>query len=80
MYKYKNLDEMNILHNLVKTIKIPTRYASSTRKKFIVDRKMIGLKSHDHHNLLKVLSYFMYIKILIYILFIYILIKLFLVK
>ena len=60
-------DEVNILHNVVKNIKIPMGYASSLRKAFIVDEKMTGLKSHDYHKLLKVLSYFMYIEIFIYI-------------
>ena len=52
-------DEVNILHDVVKNIKIPMGYASSLRKAFIIDKGVIWLKSHDYHNLLNVLSYFM---------------------
>lgn len=37
--------EVNILHNLIRAIKIPMIYASSLRKAFIIYGKMIGLKS-----------------------------------
>ena len=52
-------DEVEKLHKLIQNIKTPKTYGLYLRSAFSVDGKIIGFKTHDYHNFIKVLiSYY----------------------
>ena len=54
-------DEVKKLHKLIQNIKTPIDYGSSLRSASSVDGKIIGFKTHDYHNFMKVLiSYYIF--------------------
>ena len=51
--KTKELDQ---LKNFIHSIRAPNGYGSSLDKSFIVDGHIIGFKTHDFHNFMKVVN------------------------
>ena len=51
-FEKKELDQ---LKNVICSIRTPTRYGSSLDKSFTVDGHIIGFKTHDFYNFMKVL-------------------------
>ena len=46
-------DEFNNLVDTITKIRTPTGYGSSFKRKFTTERKVVGIKTHDWHNLLQ---------------------------
>ena len=54
-------DEVKKLHKLIQDIITPTNYGPSLRSAFNVNGKIIGFKTHNYHNFMKVLiSYYIF--------------------
>jgi hypothetical protein len=47
-------DNLELVNNVILTIRKPIGYSSSLRKLFTIDGQLTGMKTRDHHDLLKV--------------------------
>ena len=47
-------DDISLAKEVIMDVRVPTSYGSSLRHCFTVDDHLLGLKSHDHLNLLGV--------------------------
>lgn len=45
--------QYDLVIEIISSIRAPTGYGSSFSTKFSTDRKVVGMKSHDYHNLLQ---------------------------
>ena len=46
-------DEFDDIADTITKIRTPTGYGSSFKRKFTTERKVVGMKTHDWHNLLQ---------------------------